>query len=420
MVVRDVLDNGLRLLTESIPHVRSVSLGVWLTRGSRHEGDQWPGIAHFVEHMLFKGTTTRSAEDIAQTVDSVGGQMDASTGKENANYAIKVLDDHLPLAVDVLSDVVLHPRFAPEDIEREKGVVGEEIKMVEDMPDDLVHEIFLEHFWPGHPLGRAILGTADSVNRLDEAVLHEYFGRVYTADSLIVAAAGHIEHARVRELIERAFGSLRVNGSAPVEQPPADHALVHVRTKDLEQSHICMGVGAYRQNHADRYAALVFNTLLGGSMSSRLFQNVREKRGLAYSVGSGLSAFRDAGLLSVYAGCSNRKVDEVVRVIMDELRGVVRGGVDAAELVRAKDNVKGSLILGLESTWQRAAYLARQEIYFDEPFTIEDTLAGIDAVTLGDVARVAQDLLTRTPVSVAVVGDVDGFAVTAGELQVAS
>ena len=205
MVVRDVLDNGLRLLTESIPHVRSVSLGVWLTRGSRHEGDEWPGIAHFVEHMLFKGTTTRSAEDIAQAVDSVGGQMDASTGKENANYAIKVLDDHLPLAVDVLSDVVLHPRFAPEDIEREKGVVAEEIKMVEDMPDDLVHELFLEHFWRGHPLGRAILGTAESVNRIDEAVLHEYFRRVYTADNLIVAAAGHIEHARVRELVENAY-----------------------------------------------------------------------------------------------------------------------------------------------------------------------------------------------------------------------
>jgi len=420
MVVRDVLDNGLRLLTESIPHVRSVSLGVWLTRGSRHEGDEWPGIAHFVEHMLFKGTATRSAEDIAQAVDSVGGQMDASTGKENANYAIKVLDDHLPLAVDVLSDVVLHPRFAPEDIEREKGVVAEEIKMVEDMPDDLVHELFLEHFWRGHPLGRAILGTAESVNRIDADVLHEYFKRVYTADNLIVAAAGNIEHARVRELVERAFGGLGTNGRGAVEAPPVEHPLVHVRTKDLEQSHICLGVGAYRQNHADRYAALVFNTLLGGSMSSRLFQNVREKRGLAYSVGSGLSAFRDAGLLSVYAGCSNTRVDEVVRVIMDELRGVVRGGIDEAELVRAKDNVKGSLILGLESTWQRAAYLARQEIYFDEPFTIEDTLAGIDAVTIADVARVANDLLTRTPVSVAVVGDVNGFAVSGSDLQVAS
>jgi predicted Zn-dependent peptidase len=420
MVVRDVLDNGLRLLTESIPHVRSVSLGVWLTRGSRHERDEWSGIAHFVEHMLFKGTTTRSAEDIAQTVDSVGGQMDASTGKENANYAIKVLDEHLPLAVDVLSDVVLHPRFAPDDIEREKGVVGEEIKMVEDMPDDLVHELFLEHFWRGHPLGRAILGTADSVNRLNQDVLQEYFARVYTADNLIVAAAGNIEHRRLRDLIEQAFGGVQREGPGAVEAPPVEHGLVHVRNKDLEQSHVCMGVGAYRQDHRDRYAALVFNTLLGGSMSSRLFQNVREKRGLAYSVGSGLSAFRDAGLLSIYAGCANERVDEVVRVIMDELRGVVTAGIDGSELVRAKDNVKGSLILGLESTWQRAAYLARQEIYFDEPFTIEDTLAGIDAVTLDDVTRVAKDLLLRTPVSVAVVGDVNGFTVSGGELQVAS
>jgi predicted Zn-dependent peptidase len=291
--------------------------------------------------------------------------------------------------------------------------------MVEDMPDDLVHELFLEHFWRGHPLGRAILGTADSVYRLNDGVLREYFSRVYTAGNLIVAAAGNIEHARLRELIERAFGGIRADGPEPVEVPPVESGLVHVRTKDLEQSHVCMGVGAYRQNHKDRYAALVFNTLLGGSMSSRLFQNVREKRGLAYSVGSGLSAFRDAGLLSIYAGCSNQKVDEVVRVIMSELRAVV-AGIDESELVRAKDNVKGNLILGLESTWQRAAYLARQEIYFDEPFTIEETLAGIDAVTLDDVARVARDLLTRTPVSVAVVGDVDGFSVSGSELQVAS
>ena len=370
--------------------------------------------------MLFKGTTTRSAEEIAQTVDSVGGQMDASTGKENANYAIKVLDEHLQLAVDVLSDVVLHPRFAPDDIEREKGVVGEEIKMVEDMPDDLVHELFLERFWSGHPLGRAILGTADSVNRLNRDVLNEYFSRVYTAGNLIVAAAGNIEHGRLRELIERAFSGVSTNGPGPVEVPPVESGLVYVRKKDLEQSHVCMGVGAYRQNHKERYAALVFNTLLGGSMSSRLFQNVREKRGLAYSVGSGLSAFRDAGLLSIYAGCSNQKVDEVVRVIMDELRAVVAAPIDQSELVRAKDNVKGSLILGLERTWQRAAYLARQEIYFDEPFTLDETLAGIDAVRREDVARVATELLTRTPVSVAVVGDVSGFTVSGGELQVAS
>jgi predicted Zn-dependent peptidase len=216
MVVRDVLDNGLRLLTESIPHVRSVSLGVWLTRGSRHEGDERPGIAHFVEHMLFKGTTTRSAEDIAQTVDSVGGQMDASTGKENANYAIKVLDEHLTLAVDVLSDVVLHPRFAPDDIEREKGVVGEEIKMVEDMPDDLVHELFLERFWSGHPLGRAILGTSESVNRLNREVLHDYFSRVYAAGNLISGCRRH-RYAFIMSRSERSAVCRRTAPPASVE-----------------------------------------------------------------------------------------------------------------------------------------------------------------------------------------------------------
>jgi predicted Zn-dependent peptidase len=292
--------------------------------------------------------------------------------------------------------------------------------MVEDMPDDLVHELFLEQFWRGHPLGRAILGTPESVNGLSQEILQTYFSRVYTADNLIVAAAGNIELARLRDLVERAFGRVPGDGQRVVEAPPTEHGVVLVRAKDLEQSHICMGVGAYRQNHRERYAALVFNTLLGGSMSSRLFQNVREKRGLAYSVGSGLSAFRDAGLLSIYAGCANEKVDEVVRVIMDELRAIVAAPIAEAELVRAKDNVKGSLILGLESTWQHAAYLARQELYFDEPFTLEDTLAGIDAVTVQDVGRVASDLLTRTPLSVAVVGAVDGWTITQADLKVAS
>ena len=418
MVVRDVLPNGLRLLTESIPHVRSVSMGVWLTRGSRHEGDHHPGIAHFVEHMLFKGTTTRSAEDIAQAVDSVGGQMDASTGKENANYAIKVLDEHLDFAVDLLSDVVLHPRFAPDDVEREKSVIGEEIKMVEDMPDDLVHELFLQRYWMGHPLGRPILGTQESIDAFDRAILGRYFAEAYTAGNLIVAAAGHLEHARVRELVEQAFGGVAADRVPVPDTPPERHDLVLVRNKDLEQSHVCLGTGAFPQNHPERYAALVFNTLLGGSMSSRLFQNVREKRGLAYSVGSGLSAFRDAGLLSIYAGCSNAKVGEVVSVIIDELRTMVTTAIGQPELQRAKDNVRGSMLLGLESTWHRAAYLARQEIYFDRPLTIEETLAGIDAVTVDDVSRIARTLLTPTPLSLAVLGDVDDWTVSADQLQV--
>ena len=419
MVVRDILPNGLRLLTESIPHVRSVSMGVWLTRGSRHEGEAHPGIAHFVEHMLFKGTTTRSAEDIAQAVDSVGGQMDASTGKENANYAIKVLDEHLAFAVDLLSDVVLHPRFAPDDVEREKSVIGEEIKMVEDMPDDLVHELFLQRYWMGHPLGQPILGTQESIDAFDPGILGRYFAEAYTGGNLIVAAAGHLEHGRVRELVEQAFGGVAAGGAAVPDTPPQRHDLILVRNKDLEQCHVCLGTGAFPQNHPERYAALVFNTLLGGSMSSRLFQNVREKRGLAYSVGSGLSAFRDAGLLSIYAGCSNAKVGEVVRVIVEELRAMVAAPIAQPELQRAKDNVRGSMLLGLESTWHRAAYLARQEIYFDRPLTVEETLAGIDAVTIDDVSRIARALLTPMPLSLAVLGDVHDWTVTADQLQVA-
>ncbi|MCX6549483.1 MAG: pitrilysin family protein [Acidobacteria bacterium] len=420
MIVRDVLDNGLRLLTESIPHVRSVSMGVWLTRGSRHEGDRWPGIAHFVEHMLFKGTATRSAEDIAQAVDSVGGQMDAATGKENANYAIKVLDEHLSFAVDILSDIVLHPRFSPEDVEREKSVIGEEIKMVEDTPDDLVHELFLQQFWAGHPLGRPILGTRDSIEALTRDSLRDYFAGVYTADNFIVAAAGNIEHAQVRDLVAQAFAQVGARGTAVTETRPSPIDLVLVRNKELEQSHVCLGVPAYQQDHDERYAALVFNTLLGGSMSSRLFQNVREKRGLAYSVGSGLSSFRDAGLLSIYAGCSNARVGEVVKVVVEELREMVAAPIPETDLQRAKDNVRGGMILGLESTWHRAAYLARQEIYFDKPFTIEDTLAGINAVTVDDVTRVARALLTPAPLSLAVLGAVNGWTITPDELRVAS
>ncbi|MEW5984055.1 MAG: pitrilysin family protein [Acidobacteriota bacterium] len=418
MVVRDVLDNGLRILTESIPHVRSVSIGVWLARGSRHEGDTHPGIAHFVEHMLFKGTEARSAEEIAQTVDSVGGQLDASTGKENASYAIKVLDEHLPLAVDILADILLRPRLAAEDVEREKNVVVEEIKMVEDTPDDLVHELFIQRYWAGHPLGRPILGTRESVEGLNPDVLRTYFREAYTASNLIVGAAGHLEHAQLRDLLERSFGGIERGVPVAAGEPPAGVPSVLARSKDLEQSHICLGSTGYRQNHADRYTSLVLNTLLGGSMSSRLFQNVREKRGLAYSVGSGLSSFSDTGLLSIYAGCANERVGEVVEVILGELRSMVDMPVTATELRRAKDNVKGGLLLGLESTWHRASFLARQELYFDRQFSIDDTIAGINAVSVDDVGRVARDLLTRTPLSAVVLGQLNGWTIAQDALRV--
>ena len=403
MVVREVLDNGLRLITESMPHVRSVTIGVWLTRGSRHETDERSGIAHFVEHMLFKGTGTRSAEDIAQSIDSIGGQLDAFTAKEYASYYIKVLDEHLPLAVDLLSDIVLRPAFAPEEIEREKKVILEEIKMVEDTPDDLVHEVFTQYFWEGHPLGRPILGSKETVEALTRDVLQEYFQGAYVASNIVISAAGNLEHARVRELIEGAFGQVPRLGHPLNGTPPKVVPQVTTRIKDLEQSHVCLGTRCYPQNHDDRYVGYILNTVLGGSMSSRLFQNVREKRGLAYSVFSGMSAYRDAGNFTIYAGCANEAIEEVVDLCVAELKTMRGTPVAESEIRRAKDHLKGSLMLGLENTSSRMSHMARQEIYFDRHFTMDETLAGIEAVTIDDVQRVAADLFSGESLSATVV-----------------
>jgi predicted Zn-dependent peptidase len=416
MIVREVLGNGLRLLTESMPHVRSISIGVWLTRGSRHEPQDWSGIAHFVEHMLFKGTGTRSAEDIAQAIDSIGGQLDAFTAKEYASYYIKVLDEHLPLAIEILSDIVLHPRFDGGDIEREKKVILEEIKMVEDTPDDLVHELFTQSLWEGHPLGRPILGTPDTVETLTRDALGDYFGRVYTADNFVISAVGNLEHAHVRELVEQAFGRMTPSGDAADERTPVVAPKFHVRSKDLEQSHICLGTSSCSQNHEDRYVSYVLNTLLGGSMSSRLFQNVREKRGLAYAVFSGLSAYRDAGALTIYAGCANEAVTEVIDLTVEELRQLKRDAAPEAELRRAKDHLKGSLMLSLENTASRMSHLARQEIYFDRQFGLDETLAGVERVTAGDVSRVAASLFSNGALAGTVLGPLDGWTYPAERL----
>jgi predicted Zn-dependent peptidase len=404
MVVREVLDSGLRLITERMPQVRSVTIGVWLTRGSRHESDERSGIAHFVEHMLFKGTATRSAEDIAQAIDSIGGQLDAFTAKEYASYYIKVLDEHVPLAVDLLSDIVMRPAFVPEEIEREKKVILEEIKMVEDTPDDLVHELFTQHFWEGHPLGRPILGSKETVESFTEGSLRAYFREAYVAQNMIVSAAGNLEHAAVRDLVVRAFADLPASGASLKEQPPKVVPQVVTRTKDLEQSHVCLGTDSFPQRHDDRYVSYILNTILGGSMSSRLFQKVREKRGLAYSVFSGLSAYRDAGNITIYAGCAAEAVEEVIDLCVEELRVMKRDLMPVAELTRAKDHLKGSLMLSLENTASRMSHLARQEIYFDRHFGLDETLAGVQRVTVADVQRVASELFANGSLAATVLG----------------
>jgi predicted Zn-dependent peptidase len=404
MVTREVLDSGLRLITESMPHVRSVSIGVWLTRGSRHESEEQSGIAHVVEHMLFKGTATRSAEDIAQEIDSVGGQLDAFTAKEYASYYIKVLDEHLPTAVDLLSDIVMNPRFETDDLDREKKVILEEIKMVEDTPDDLVHELFTQHFWEGHALGRPILGSRETVESFTPDTLREYFRTAYVAPNLIVSAAGNIQHAQVRDIVSAAFSRLPSAGGAYDDRQPHVFPQVIVRSKELEQSHVCLGTNSYPQHHQDRYVSYILNTLLGGSMSSRLFQNVREKRGLAYAVFSGLSAYRDAGNITIYAGCANEAVPEVVHLCVEELRAMKQAPVPEAELRRAKDHLKGSLMLSLENTASRMSHLARQEIYFERHFGLDETLAGVERVSSADLTRVAQDLFANGSLAATIVG----------------
>jgi predicted Zn-dependent peptidase len=419
LIVRDVLDNGLRVLTERMTQVRSVSIGVWLTRGSRHETVERGGIAHFVEHMLFKGTTSRTAEDIAQAIDSIGGQLDAFTAKEYASYYIKVLDEHLPLALDILADIVRNPAFSPEDIQREKKVVVEEIKMVEDTPDDLVHELFTQGFWEDHPLGRPILGTKETVESFHTDLLRDYFSGVYTPQNLVVSAVGNLEHERVRDLVEQRFGSMIPTGEAVREDPPRVVPKVLIRNKELEQSHVCIGTPSYPQRHDDRYSSYVLNTLLGGSMSSRLFQNVREKRGLAYAVFSGLSAYRDAGSFTIYAGCANEAVGEVIDLIVEELRVVKQTPIPHAELQRAKDHLKGSLMLSLENTASRMSHIARQEIYFDHQVGLDETLQGIEKVTVDDVQRVAVDLFQTGSLAATVLGNVNGLKVGRDRLDLA-
>ena len=417
LIVREVFDNGVRLITERMDHLRSASVGVWLTRGSRDEPADRSGIAHFIEHMLFKGTGTRSAEDIAQAIDSVGGHLDAFTAKEYASYYIKVLDEHLPFAWDILADIVRHPALRPDDIEREKKVILEEIKMVEDTPDDLVHELFTQALWAGHALGRPILGEPETVGGVRPARRSRGSSTRHTWRRTSSSSPSGTWSTRASATSSSgSFGSLASVRPGASEGVPQVMPQVQMRTKELEQSHICMGVGSYPQHHDDRYASYVLNTVLGGSMSSRLFQNVREKRGLAYAVFSGLAAYRDAGSLTIYAGCANDAVGEVIDVVVDEVRGM-KVALPDAELRRAKDHLKGSLMLSLESTSSRMSNLARQEIYFDRQFSLDETLEGIERVTRDDVQRVAEELFVNGSMGATVVGHTSGLGLTQDRLD---
>lgn len=417
-IQKTVLANGVRVVTESMPHVRSVAVGIWVCSGSRREVPEENGICHFIEHMLFKGTSSRTAEDIARSVDSIGGNLDAFTAKELVSFNTKVLDDHLPKAFDVLSDLVLHPMFRDGDIEKEKGVILEELKMDMDNPEYLVHEIFTSNFWMGHALGKPILGTKETVKRFNRETISGHYARHYVPSNIFITGAGNLTHDQLVELVSESFGLLPASDDVPPDPVPATHARIAVRhKKSLEQVHLCLGVPSYPLSHSDRFACYVLNTVLGGGMSSRLFQNIRERRGLAYAVFSELSPYRDTGCLSVYAGTSHESAGSVVRLILAEFTRLKQELVDEEELRRAKDYLKGSLMLSLESTTSRMANLARQEMYFGRFFGLDELVASIERVSAPDVQRVSQSFFEPKQVALTLLGNLSNFRIDRDDLM---
>jgi predicted Zn-dependent peptidase len=418
LVTKEVLPNGLTLITEQMTSVRSVSVGIWLRTGSRQEREDENGISHFIEHMLFKGTRRRSAEEIARAADAIGGNLDAFTAKEATSFSIKALDEHLPRAFDILGDLVCHPRFDPADIDKERQVIQEEIKMVEDMPDDLVQEKFTQTYWRGHALGRPILGTRQTVGHFTRQEIVRYFRRYYVPSNLILAAAGNLSHRQMSDLAHQFFGAAPPGRPAPRSRVPVanPHIMIHTK-KDLEQAHICLGAPAFHQTHERRFPAYVLNSVLGGGISSRLFQNIREKRGLAYAVLSGLSAFHDVGCLSIYAGTATEKAREVVQLIVAELRRMKETLLTAEELQHAKDYLKGSLLLSLESTSSRMSHLARQEAYFGRHVSIDEIAAGVDAVTAEQVQSVARELIQSDRLALTILAPRDKLRITRADLE---
>jgi len=414
---RQVLPHGLTVITEQMQHIRSASIGIWLETGSRDEDSHWNGISHFIEHMLFKGTKHRTAEEIARQVDSIGGNMDAFTAKECICFNVKVLDEHVPIALDILSDLVLHPVFDAQDITRERGVILEEIKMDEDNPDYLVNEIFTQNFWKDHPLGKPILGTKETVKRFErQAVLDAYAPR-FAPGNIIVSAAGNLDHDRFVELVSKHFEHMKpLKNGFHSSAPKVVSRIILRNKKALEQVQLCIGVPSHPIAHEKRHAGYILNTLLGGGMSSRLFQNIRERQGLAYSIYSDLNPYRDTGALTVYAGTSRESAVKVVQSVVSEFRRLKSEPVPADELRRSKDQLKGSLMLSLESSTARMSNLARQEMYFDRFYDLDELIEKIEAVTVEDLQSLAQEFFKTESVAVTALGNLNGLKLSRDQL----
>jgi predicted Zn-dependent peptidase len=416
---KTVLSNGLLVLTERMPHLRSVSMGAWVGSGSRDEEAEVNGISHFVEHMVFKGTTSRSAQQIAREVDTIGGNLDAFTSKEMVCFNIKVLDENVAPALEVLSDLVLHPTFTPVELAREQGVILEEIKMDEDNPDYLVNEVWTQNFWKGDALGRPILGTAKTVTSFNQQVLFDFYAGRFTARNMVFSAAGNLDHDAFVAQVEREFSSLTGGGrpfSAKFDAPKATPHITLRRKKALEQVQFCLGVPAPPVNDRRRYGVYLLNTILGGGMSSRLFQTIREDQGLAYSIFSEMNPFRDTGSLCVYAGTSVDKTRLVLELTLKELRRLKEETVGDVELKRAKDQLKSNMVIGLESSGSRMSNLARQQMYFGRFFGVDEMMEEIDAVRADEVQELARELFQPELMALTLLGNLGSMKVDRGDL----
>ncbi len=414
---KTILDNGISIISEEINHVRSVSIGVWVRCGSRSENYTINGMAHFIEHMLFKGTKNRSAFDIALEIDSVGGVMNAFTGKEFTAFYIKIPDYHLAMAIDLLADIVKNSLFDPAEIEKETSVVLQEISMVEDTPDDFIHDFFEKTFWNGHSLGLPVLGTKETVANFERNSLINFFTERYTGKNLTLTAVGNLKHDVLVDLAKNTFGSLERISIKELHNKPLIKPTVAVIEKDLEQEHIIVGTTAPPSTSQLRYPALLMNIVLGGSMSSRLFQEIREKRGLAYSIRSYLAPYRDAGILGIYVATSEDKVKEVIGLILAELDKFRKNLLTEKELHSAKELVKGNLLLSMESTDNRMIKLAKNEILFGRNIPVEETVRNIEAVSRKDIKNLASDIFSFDTISLAALGKVTEKDVTEGLLN---
>lgn len=417
-VIEHTLSSGLTVLIEPLPFVRSVSLGFLIRSGSSCESDEVAGATHFIEHLLFKGTTSRSTADIARAIDALGGEVDAYTHKEYTAIHAHVLDEESDEALDLLTDLVARARWSDEDLEMERNVILEEIRMVEDTPDDLIHELFLENFWPAHPLGRPILGPPGGIESLSRETIEHHISRVLTPQNIIFCASGNIDPDAVIDRLEQAFSAKPGDPPrAPLESPaPRQH--LYLRAKpELEQVHLSIGSKGYPQSSQKRYAAALFSTILGGGMSSRLFQRVREQEGLVYSISSYHTANINAGFESVYAACNPDRVSRVVELTLEEMKRLRDEGASQDELAAAKRNVKGSILLSLESTVSRMSAISRQWHYFERIFTPDEVIAAINAVSLDDLAEVAHATIDQDTISMTLLGPLDDPGMTLDDLR---